>query len=399
VPDGFNRDVAADGVKEGVKHEVRSRLIENPIRRHDAVQKLEWFLISAVVMVLVIRTQLWLTNYPQLGGSGLHIAHLLWGGLFMLVAIWVALIYLNRRALTTMAVLGGIGFGFFIDELGKFITSNNDYFYRPAAALIYLVFVALFLFIREFSRRQQGDPRTALANAMSFMPYTLTGEFGDEEYRTVTRMLDRAESSDRRVPLLREYFEQTVLSPAAPPSRLGLVAARIHGWVTSLTRRRRFPAAITTIVVVWGILSVLGLFQIVLVFGGDDVQSVSGSDSTFVTTASSISTFISGVLVLIGAFRMRRNQRQQAYRYFRRALLVSIFVTRVFSFVESQFGASFGLAIDIMLYAAIGELASRDEAEGNEPDGPSGKNGGDGEEAQTGTAPGAAGADQPLHRP
>src|SRR5690606_31616246 len=52
---------------------------------------------------------------------------------------------------------------------------------------------------------------------------------------------------------------------------------------------------------------------------------------------------------------------QKAYRYFMRALLVSIFVTRVFAFVESQFGAVFGLAADVILYAAIGELASQDE--------------------------------------
>jgi hypothetical protein len=44
-------------------------------------------LISRIATVLVIRTELWLTNYPQLGGSGLHIAHLLWGALLMLLAI------------------------------------------------------------------------------------------------------------------------------------------------------------------------------------------------------------------------------------------------------------------------------------------------------------------------
>jgi hypothetical protein len=37
----------------------------------------ETLLITGVATILVIRTQLWLTNYPQLGGHGLHIAHLL----------------------------------------------------------------------------------------------------------------------------------------------------------------------------------------------------------------------------------------------------------------------------------------------------------------------------------
>jgi hypothetical protein len=47
----------------------------------------ETLIIASVATVLVIRTQLWLAHHPQLGGHGLHIAHLLWGGSLMLLAI------------------------------------------------------------------------------------------------------------------------------------------------------------------------------------------------------------------------------------------------------------------------------------------------------------------------
>jgi hypothetical protein len=57
---------------------------------------LEAFLIAAISTILVIRTQLWLTNYPQLGGGGLHIAHLLYGGIFMVIAIGLLLTLLGR---------------------------------------------------------------------------------------------------------------------------------------------------------------------------------------------------------------------------------------------------------------------------------------------------------------
>ena len=55
------------------------------------------FFVTAIATELCIRTQLYLTHYPQLGGHGLHIAHLLWGGLFMVVALAILLSLLGRR--------------------------------------------------------------------------------------------------------------------------------------------------------------------------------------------------------------------------------------------------------------------------------------------------------------
>jgi len=73
-------------------------------RRRSAVRNLEigelqdTFLVSAVTMILVIRLQLWLTNYPQLGGGKLHIAHLLWGGVGMLIALILLLSFVGRSS-------------------------------------------------------------------------------------------------------------------------------------------------------------------------------------------------------------------------------------------------------------------------------------------------------------
>jgi hypothetical protein len=71
----------------------------------------ETFLVTAAATILIIRTDLWLTNYPQIGGNGLHIAHLLWGGLFMVAAIGALVTFLGRPSRRTATVIGGIGFG------------------------------------------------------------------------------------------------------------------------------------------------------------------------------------------------------------------------------------------------------------------------------------------------
>ncbi len=343
--------------------EIVGKLVNNPIRRYDSVQKLEWFLLAAITTILVIRTQLWLTNYPQLGGGGLHIAHLLYGGIFMLIAIWFTLINLNRWAHTTTAVLGGVGFGFFIDELGKFITSDNNYFFKPAAGIIYIVFIILFLVMRELSRRQRLDTQTALANALNFLPQTVTGEFRKEELEFATAMLDQSDQDDPRVALTRKYLDQAVLAPTKPRSKLSIRIQRVHAWITELTQEPSFRPWVMTIVIVWGVISLLGILDLQFDLGiqTQDDARVPHQSVDFLTVARTISILVSVVFVALGVNKMRKDDHQGAYTNFGRALLVSIFVTRVFSFVEAQFGAVFGLAIDIILYSAVAELASQDK--------------------------------------
>ena len=113
-------------------------------RNSEAGELLELFLVAAVCSVLGIRAFLAAAGYPQLGGDGLHIAHMLWGGVFMLVAFILLFTFLGGALDRLAAILAGVGFGTFIDELGKFVTSDNDYFYEPTIGLIYVIFVAHF---------------------------------------------------------------------------------------------------------------------------------------------------------------------------------------------------------------------------------------------------------------
>ena len=82
---------------------------------------------------------------------------MLWGGLLMLAALVIVLSFLGRAAERVSAIIGGIGFGMFIDEVGKFVTSDNNYFFRPAASLIYVIFILLFLVARASSRSSESS--------------------------------------------------------------------------------------------------------------------------------------------------------------------------------------------------------------------------------------------------
>jgi hypothetical protein len=123
------------------------------LRSVDVRRNLDVFLVCAVAAVLGNRTFLIITGYPQLGNGTLHISHAIWGALMMAIAIIIAVAFLPPFTRTFVAFLGGAGFGWFIDELGKFITRKVNYFFQPTIALIYIVFVVC----TWCSGRSRGD--------------------------------------------------------------------------------------------------------------------------------------------------------------------------------------------------------------------------------------------------
>ena len=282
----------------------------------------ELLLISAVTTILVIRTQLWLTHYPELGGHGLHIAHLLWGGLFMLVAIGLLLTFLGRPVRHTAAIVGGVGFGFFIDELGKFVTQDNDYFFRPAAAMIYLIFIGLFLLARAIRESERFGVDEPLAGAVDLLGEAARGDLDEARRREALALLRRSDPADPLVAPLRSLFEGLPARPVAPPGRVERVVLRARGALERVTAWHGFPTAVAWLFGVWAVTTVVGAL---LRLG----------DVTFLNVASLAGSIVSLVLVVA--------------RRYERALLVGIFVTQVFAFVTSQFGAVFGLGVDLAL--------------------------------------------------
>src|SRR3989442_4798328 len=180
------------------------------IRNLDAGKMLETFLVSAVAAFLGVRFLLDVTGYPRLGGGGLHIAHMLWGGTLMVAAVLLLLSYLGHRIRGAAAVVAGLGFGLFIDELGKFITSDNNYFYRPTIALIYVVFVLLFLWWRSLERHRVWDEQTYLANALMLLQDAALHDLDPTEKYHLVRWLRQSGAAGRH--LLR-HFQAAAVSP------------------------------------------------------------------------------------------------------------------------------------------------------------------------------------------
>jgi len=319
-------------------------------------------LVCAIVTVLVIRLQLWITNYPQLGGGRLHIAHLLWGGLLMLIAIGLLLSYLGPKVRRTAAVLGGIGFGFFVDELGKFITKDNNYFFKPAAAVIYVVFVLLFFLTRWLRRRGALTPQEALVNAADLVTEAALHDLDVREREHALELLDRCDVNDPLTKPLRTLMVEIQSLPVRPPGRVTRWARAIRAWYYTVIDKSWFPRTLRIVFVLLGLISLVQVFGFIFDFfvvtDGDHVSiSVARAEDSInhvslYSWLNLVFAVVATVLLWIGLVRFGRN-RLMGYVWIERALLVSICFTQVFVFVQSQFTAVFGVAVELILLVTV----------------------------------------------
>lgn len=171
--------------------------IRSAVRRENAETYLLISLVAFGVTVIAVRVFLQMTGFPQIGNTVLHIAHALWGGLLLFIAVLLPLLLINRWVIQVSALLSGVGAGLFIDEVGKFITQTNDYFFPPALPLIYGFFLLTVLVYLYFRRPRRQDPRSALYHALEGLQDVLDGDLDVAEATRIETQLTVARQSER----------------------------------------------------------------------------------------------------------------------------------------------------------------------------------------------------------
>jgi hypothetical protein len=313
----------------------------------------EAFLVSAAVCVLCIRAFLSATGYPQLDPGGLHVAHVLFGGLGMAIALVLVMVSLTEPAIYLAAVIGGIGFGAFIDEIGKFLTSDNDYFYRPATAIMYMTFVAIYIVARSIGRSARPSEATYLANALDLAKEAVAGNLDAEEARRAREYLSRCDRGDPLVASIRAIFDGVGTVPAHAPSFIAKNKNRIRSLYRNAVQRRWFTTLVVSVFVATGLVAFV---QGIVVLAGKR-----RSDLSFAGWGELVSDLAVGALVVLGLLRVRRS-RLAAYRMFARAVLVSIFLAQMFAFYRIQFWAIAGLAAVVVFWGILQFMIGEEEA-------------------------------------
>jgi hypothetical protein len=159
------------------------------IRRDGSSQYLLLLLTSFALSVLLTRGFLEWAGYPQIGNSELHIAHVLWGGLLLFIAALLPILFSNRNIYWIIALLAGLGMGLFIDEVGKFITQTNDYFYPLAAPIIYAFFLLTVLLYFTARRSKLTSSKAMLYSVLELMKEAINNDLDEVEAQRLNQRL------------------------------------------------------------------------------------------------------------------------------------------------------------------------------------------------------------------
>ncbi|MFB3765101.1 MAG: hypothetical protein ACE14P_07615 [Methanotrichaceae archaeon] len=368
---------------------------------------LELFLVMAVASILGIRFFLAMTGYPQVGGHGLHIAHVLVGGIFMLICIVILLSFLNRSVRNIAAILGGFGFGAFIDELGKFVTSDNNYFFQPTVGLIYITFILLYALIKKINSRRWLTEEERLINVLEISKEAVLKNMDEREKQISMDLIAESDQLNPVVKSLKDLLGIIELVPEENPgiySRTKEQVRRFYqrvvkkGWFTKVLVGFFLIQAVISLLVsldftigiyngiFWTIIAtlLLGIYRsfrsrrsklvrifyifatlmlvtvLVYSFEGLELPALPITDWMQIGF-----TVLAGMFAVAGIYRIRKN-RLNAYSYFKNSVLVYIFFVQVFTFFDYQFYGLLGLGVNILTLGVMRYMIGQESQENEE---------------------------------
>jgi len=347
-------------------HESGEKIRGNPYRIRDvnAAALTEIWLVAGVVTILLIRLYLAATGYPQVGGDTLHIAHMLWGGLGMTIAFGMLIIFAHPTWKPIAAFVGGAGFGGFIDELGKFITNDNDYFFRPTIALIYAIFVIFFLLARYLESKREPTTADHLFYAVEGMQWLAIGKLDVHRRDQALGHLDASGESSGFARQLREILEAAEVVEESEQSRLLALRDRLVDGYWTIVGKNWLEWIVLGLFVFKG-LQVLGSLAVGVVTGSFTIDN----GLSFSEWGAAISAAAGGLLALFGVVRLLRSARVAALHAFTASILVSLLFGQFFAFASSQFLALGNLVVELVILGVL-RLAITAESERQYHEGP-----------------------------
>lgn len=341
------------------------------IRRLNAERYLVWTLLSFATSISLTRLFLKLTGYPQIGNQELHIAHVLWGGVILFIAALLPIIFANRWVYMADAILAGVGIGLFIDEVGKFITQTNDYFYPAAAPIIYVFFLLTVLVYVLVRRPAAGDIRAEFYYLLEELEEVLDHDLSDEEHDRIIKRLEDItnHNTDPVFANLASNIKDFILCEQLylKPERPGLLARLRQRFVTfenKIITRNRFRGALVGGLLAWGLWAIRFPYSVLVKINQvDELEALLDQLVTqrLVRGTTSLNLFqtrlglegMVGLLLVVAAVMLAVGVDRRALFISYFTLLVSLTIVNPLLFYFEQFSTIITALIQFLLFLAV----------------------------------------------
>ncbi len=324
---------------------------------------MEAFLISAVAAILGIRLFLNLTHYPTIGGDFFHISHMLWGGLLMFIAMGMMLIFLDNELKRISAIIGGLGFGTFIDEIGKFITSDNNYFYKPSFALMYMTFVLIYLMLHLMNRKKEFSKKEYLINSIEIMKDAVMNDLDIHEKQKALLYLSRSNPDSPISHTLEKLYSQLDTIHPPEPSFFRTIQIEAKTFYEGLINKQWFRRGLIVFFLFQAGISLL-VAILLLIEKNAFVFPALLLSHTFTSKSFNglhfFTTFIASFFILLGILQIYAS-RIEAFRWFKRATLVSILLSQVFAFYFHPTRAFATFIFNILILTALNYMIDNEK--------------------------------------
>lgn len=340
------------------------------IKRENASDLILILMVSALITLLGTRLFLVLAGWPTISFGVWHIAHVNWGGLLMIVGTIMILAVHGEKIRRTAAVISGAGWGLFIDEVGKYLTKNNDYWFQPAIIFIYISFIILYLVYRYFEKLQPQDPKTLLYSVINKLEDIAEGDLDVKEKKDLINKLSKIiktekDENKKHFALELKKFIEVQKAKEVDRSKWWQVFLGKTGYYSynKIFKTKLVKHGLIIYAAVWAINRIQETLRIVfhpekltiIQQFYNDYNFASRSD-IYMITLKIISDSMAALLFVVGIFYITTRRKFKGLKFFQLGLIVNIFLSSVFKLYFEQFSEVFVLGTSMVLLVAISKM-------------------------------------------